>query len=599
MSNMSGFPRPLSAAILFVALLSVTLWTPCLPAEEAPPSAVGPLLKLYQSDRLPAERQPAVVEMICNRGNEHDLRVVFERLVKPEGMPANLQLKVLGWLTQAHRTRKVKPTGELDPLTALIKSKDEALRTAAVQLAADWQLAAVAPTLQQIAADPDATPELQKVAIRGLVALQGAGSKETLVKLASSGATIAGRMQAVAALTTVDLPTAAQQAAAVLAAASPQDDPAPVLDAFFDRKEGSKLLAAALESQKLTVDNAKRSLRYMYSVGRSDAELSGVLSKAAGVAADPAPPTPEEVARLVQEVTAKGDPVRGEMVFRRNDLSCLRCHSLNRAGGQVGPELGAVGGSSPLDYIINSVLNPNLAVKEQYVTRVFETSDGKVLTGIVIDRDESRVRIRDSQSKELLIPTADIEDEVEGRSIMPNGLTKFLTHDELLDLVAFVAGLGKPGTYAVRTAPIVQRWQVLANPPAELTSDVPHLEHLRQHVLAAPPEAWTSAYAMFNGELPLSELRQGDEPKVVILRGEVEVTEAGPVEFDIASTETVQVWVDAQSIDPRSKVVLPLDKGRHAIVVRVQISGSQASTLKATLGRPEGSAAQFEIVGGS
>lgn len=168
---------------------------------------------------------------------------------------------------------------------------------------------------------------------------------------------------------------------------------------------------------------------------------------------------------------------------------------------------------------------------------MFETSDGKVLTGIVIDRDESRVRIRDSQSKELLIPTADIEDEVEGRSIMPNGLTKFLTHDELLDLISFVSGLGKPGKYAVRTAPIIQRWQVLVNPPAELTSDVPHLEHLRQHVLAAPPEAWASAYAMFNGELPLSELRQGNEPKVVILRGEVEVTEAGPVEFDIASTE--------------------------------------------------------------
>lgn len=164
MSTVSAFPR-----LMLVAVLSVASWAPRLSAEDAPPSAVGPLLKLYQSDRLPAERQPAVVEMICNRGNEHDLRVVFERLVQPEGMPANLQLKVLGWLTQANRTRKVKPTGELDQLTALIKSKDAALRSAAVQLAADWQLAAVAPTLQQIATDPDATPELQKVAIRGLV----------------------------------------------------------------------------------------------------------------------------------------------------------------------------------------------------------------------------------------------------------------------------------------------------------------------------------------------------------------------------------------------------------------------------------------------
>lgn len=594
MSTLPALPR----AILLVAV-SCLLGTVTSVKAEDPPSAVGPLLKLYKSNRLPAERQPAVAEMICNRGNEHDLRVVFERLVQPDGMAPALQLKVLGWLTEASRTRKVKPAGELDGLTALVKSKDAALRSAAVQLAADWQLTAVAPTLQQIATDPAATPDLQKVAIRGLVALQGAGSKETLLKLAGSGPTIAGRLQAVAALTTVDLPAAAQQAAVVLAAATPQDDPAPVLDAFFDRKDGSKLLAAALQSQKLTVDNAKRSLRYMYSVGRSDAELSEVLSKAAGVAADPPPPTPEEVAKLVQEVTDKGDAARGELIFRRSELSCLRCHSLNRAGGQVGPELGAVGGSSPLDYIVNSVLNPNLAVKEQYVTRVFETSDGKVLTGIVIDRDESRVRIRDSQSKVLVIPTADIDDEVEGRSIMPNGLTKFLTHAELLDLIKFVSELGKPGTYAVRTAPIIQRWQVLAAPPAELTGDVPHLEHIRQHVLAAPPEAWTSAYAMFNGDLPLSELRQGDQPKVVILRGEVDVNEAGPIEFDLQSTETMQVWVDSQSIDLKSKAILPLEKGRHTIVVRVQISGASMPTLRATLARPEGSTAQFEVVGGS
>ena len=35
---------------------------------------VGPLMKLYRSGRLPTERQPTVVEMICSRGNEYDHR---------------------------------------------------------------------------------------------------------------------------------------------------------------------------------------------------------------------------------------------------------------------------------------------------------------------------------------------------------------------------------------------------------------------------------------------------------------------------------------------------------------------------------------------
>ena len=73
---------------------------------EDPPSAVGPVLKLFKSGRLPPERQGTVVEMICNRGNEHDLRVVFDQLLLPEGFAPDLRLKVIGWLSEAATTRK-------------------------------------------------------------------------------------------------------------------------------------------------------------------------------------------------------------------------------------------------------------------------------------------------------------------------------------------------------------------------------------------------------------------------------------------------------------------------------------------------------------
>ena len=58
---------------------------------DDPPSAVGPVMKLFQSGRLPAERQGTVVEMICNRGNEHDLKVIFDKVVQPEGFNAALR----------------------------------------------------------------------------------------------------------------------------------------------------------------------------------------------------------------------------------------------------------------------------------------------------------------------------------------------------------------------------------------------------------------------------------------------------------------------------------------------------------------------------
>lgn len=579
-----------------ICILGIGLASTLL-ADE-PPSAVGPLLKLYRSGRLPAERQPAVVEMICARGNAHDLRVILDKLLEPAGMTREVRLKAMAGLAEAAATRKVRPEGDLAGLAALIDTDDDALKLAAVRLAAACRVAAARPALQNIALDAKAEPELRRTAINGLVTLGGEASRETLLEISASSDDVAIRIQAAAGLVGFDVKLAAEQAANVLANASPQDDPGPLLEAFFNRKNGSDELAEALKAKTLSVDVAKRALRGMYAVGRSDAALSAVLSAAAGIAADAPPPTPEEVAEIVADVPVKGDPARGERIFRRADLSCMRCHSVSRAGGQVGPELSAVGGSSPLDYIANSILNPNLAVKEQYVTRVFELSDGKVLSGVVIDRDETRVRIRDAQGKLIVIPTADVEEETEGKSMMPQGLTKFLTRDELLDLIRFVSELGKPGDYAVQSAPRIQRWQLLANPPAEWIAQAPHLDHIRQWLLDGSSAVWTSAYARVNGMFPLEELRQGNEPTVVFLRGEFNVKNGGQVAFQIDCTETYQAWVDAQPAPAQPSFEVGLEPGRHALLLRIEISDRDAPELRVQVTHPQGSTARVEIIGG-
>lgn len=590
----------LSACLISMVVLTTAVsMTISTARAEDPPSAVGPVLKLFKSGRLPPERQGTVVEMICNRGNEHDLRVVFDQLLLPEGFAPDLRLKVIGWLSEAATTRKVNPTGDLAAFTKLIAAKETTVRLAAIRAAAAWKLIGASEDLQKLATSADATPELQKAAIEGLVAISGNDSKATLLKLAAKGQPMNVRMQAIAGLVAIDLHLASEQAATALAESSATDKPNAMLNAFFDRKDGTDALAAAVKKQKLSVDVAKMSLRYMYSVGRSDAGLSGVLSEAAGVASDPPPPTQEEVAKLAEEVVAKGDAARGELIFRRAELSCTRCHGLNRGGGQIGPDLSAVGGSSPVDYVVNSILNPNLAVKEQYVTKIYVLASGKILTGVVIDSDDNRVLIRDSQGNTVTIPTADIDDEAEGKSLMPQGLTKFLTHEEVLDLAKFISELGKPGPYGLRPIPSIQRWKVMANPPAELTADVPHLEHIRELVLSSQPDQWTSAYAMFSGKLPLAELRQDKKPMTLILQGEVKVNEAGPVSFDIASTEKYQVWLDDQPAEAKSKVEANLQPGIHKITVRIEVSEKDAPTLKVDVSKPTDSPVQFEVVGGA
>ncbi len=586
-------------SLVNVVAVAVALSTFPAAAADAP-SAVAPLMRLLQSGRLPEARKGTVVEMICSRGGPDDLAVMLASATSGE-FDEPLTLRVLILLTDAVQIRKVKPSGDLENIRTLMKSRPgevgAAIQLAAVRLAALWKTSGVAEDLQQLTADNSAPDELRNAAIDGLAALGDASAVGTLKSIATSGKASSLRFRAAAAMAKLDLQAAAGVAAAALAKAGVGDEVGPLVDAFLVRKGGPEQLAAALASVKLTPDAAKLALRHMYSVGRSDAALSDVLSKAAGIALDQKPPTPEELQQLISEVAAKGNAERGEAVFRRSDLSCLKCHSIARAGGQVGPELSAIGSISPVDYVANSILVPNLAVKEQFVTRVFTTADGRTITGIVIDRDDQRVNLRDATGALVTLPTADIDEEEEGKSLMPQGLTKFLTRDELIDLVKFISELGRPGPYAIRSVPTVQRWRVLRHLPAELQGDVPNVEIFREFVLDTPPEAWQSAYGKAQGDLPLSEL--GKPGQTLFLQGELKVVEPGEIEIAVTAPKGTQLWIDAEPFDASAPVRRTYASGIHRLTLRSTIDANPQRVIRVEMTKPASSKAQFDVVGGA
>ena len=560
--------------------------------------AVAALMKLLDSGRVPPERRGAVVEMICTRGEPGDLAFVFQQLVAGK-FDAALQQRVLQLMTDAAVTRKLKPAGDLSGIVVLAESSSSSpgLRATAMRLAALWKEPAIVAALISTVADVKADRALRETALDGLASFGDVRAKETLAKLATGqdGPTFRGR--AAAALAKVDLDAAAHVAVSALAAAGPNDDLSPLLDAFLTRTGGPDKLAAALAKANLSSDAAKLGLRYIYSVGRSDAALSDVLSKAAGIATDPKPPTPEELKAIVAEVASQGDAARGEKIFRRADLSCMKCHALSRAGGSVGPDLSAVGSISPIDYVANSILDPNLAIKEQFVTRVIVTDDGQTFTGIVVDRDDVRVNLRDASGKIVTIAKGDIEEEAEGRSLMPQGLTKFLTRQELVDLVRFISELGKPGPYAIRKTPTIQRWRVLKNPPAEVAAETPNVELLRQFVLAAPADAWTPAYGTTAGPLPTAEL--APPGSIVYLQGEIEVFAAGEVAVRIEAPAQTDLWIDAEPFDAVLPTAAKLAIGRHKITLRTRVGKDPNEAITVTLEKPAGAKTQFDVVGGT
>src|SRR5690606_143767 len=216
------------------------------------------------------------------------------------------------------------------------------------------------------------------------------------------------------------------------------------------------------------------------------------------------------------------------------ELTCIQCHALSGAGGNVGPDLSGVGVNSPTEYLLESILEPSKAIKEAYITLQVLTSDGIVYRGVKVDRDDQRLILRDENGREIVIAEADIEQEAEGKSLMPEGLHHLLTEDELVDLVAFLAALGKPGDFVVNNRPTVTRMDALADDKLAVTLATLPEGKLESELDRIPTEAWQSVYALVDGTLPRAAL-PGSTAKLLVLRGRIDVVVPGSIGVKVTS----------------------------------------------------------------
>ena len=294
------------------------------------------------------------------------------------------------------------------------------------------------------------------------------------------------------------------------------------------------------------------------------------LNRAGGLGETPAEPTPEMVASLAASV-GEGDPARGERIYRRESLQCLKCHAIAGAGGKVGPGLESIGASAPDDYLVESLLIPGKAVKEGYHSLVVATDDGRIVHGIPIREADGTLVLRDAEGAEVAVSIDAIEERAQGGSLMPAGLVDPLTRDELLDLLAFLSKLGEPGDYAVGTVPVVRSWEVL-----QATGEAGEaIRRIGVGPAAAgdPRFSWRSVPTLVTGALPIDELpalcAYNDGPRTSLARFRVEVASAGTVRLEFKDAGALTVWVDGVEVAPGPTIDLALDPGTHAVLVAI------------------------------
>lgn len=137
-----------------------------------------------------------------------------------------------------------------------------------------------------------------------------------------------------------------------------------------------------------------------------------------------------------------GDPETGKAIFfGKTELSCVRCHQVDRAGGEVGPKLTSIGKQLDRRTLLESICLPDARIAEGFETAVIADEDGQVFTGIVAGENSETIELIAADGTRHLIEKEWIIARKKGKSSMPTGLVDQMTPRELRDLVAYLASL--------------------------------------------------------------------------------------------------------------------------------------------------------------
>ncbi len=122
--------------------------------------------------------------------------------------------------------------------------------------------------------------------------------------------------------------------------------------------------------------------------------------------------------------------------------TCYKCHRISGQGGIVGPDLTPAGHRFSTKDLLETIVDPNKEISDQYGATIFMLADGRTITGRVANLNGDQYMVQ----QDMIDPgnftkiKVDNIDEMRASkvSMMPGGLFDNLTRDEILDLVAYL-----------------------------------------------------------------------------------------------------------------------------------------------------------------
>jgi len=144
-----------------------------------------------------------------------------------------------------------------------------------------------------------------------------------------------------------------------------------------------------------------------------------------------------ETKRLREMLAFKpGDAEAGKQIFTKK---CGACHQLFGEGGKAGPPLDGYE-RGKVSFWVDSIVIPNLEIREGYQSYLVLTEDGRVINGIIAEQTPTTVTLRNADNQTTTIARDDIETlKALPTSLMPTGLLEEMNDAQIRDLYAYLS----------------------------------------------------------------------------------------------------------------------------------------------------------------
>jgi putative heme-binding domain-containing protein len=150
-------------------------------------------------------------------------------------------------------------------------------------------------------------------------------------------------------------------------------------------------------------------------------------------------PVPLEQPKLMHQfwpaLALKASASRGRQIFAGR---CAACHQGGSAGGSIGPDLAGAKVYSK-EWILRSIVEPNVQIRPDYRTHVVVTAEGENLVGVMRDENAATIILQPPTGGPVVLPRDNILYlQAQPWSLMPERLDAGLTTQNMADLVEYV-----------------------------------------------------------------------------------------------------------------------------------------------------------------